>query len=128
LAYGSRVNYRSTDARSYLEYWTDRIGRLLDAAVRDIKLVPDQQRVDVPFHEFMADDVAMVEEIYQVAGLPLTETARAQIDAHMRTHQRGRFGQVVYDLRSDFGADPADIRGRFTTYFDAFPRVQVEVR
>jgi hypothetical protein len=99
----------------------------LGAAVRDVGAVPEQQRVDVPFHDFMADDVAMVERIYDVAGLPMTPAARAEIDAHMATHTRGRFGQVVYDLRADFGADPAEVRDRFTFYFDAFPRVRVEV-
>jgi sulfotransferase family protein len=127
LAYGSRMNYRSTDPTEYLDYWTDRIGRLLDAAVRDTPLIPDSQRIDVPFHEFMADDVAMVGRIYEVARLPMTDEARGQMEAHMATHTRGRFGQVVYDLRADFGAEPADVRARFTEYFEAFPRVQVEV-
>jgi hypothetical protein len=127
LAYGSRMNYRSTDPSAYLDYWTDRMGRLLDAAVRDVALVLGEQRIDVPFHEFMADDVAMVERIYQVSRLPMTDEARAQIDAQMATHPRDKFGRVVYDLRADFGAEPADIRQRFTAYFDAFPRVRVEV-
>jgi hypothetical protein len=128
MAYGSRMSYRSTDPVAYLEYWTDRIGRLLDAAVRDAPLIPEDRRIDVPFHEFMADDVAMVERIYEVAGLPMTDAARQQMDDHMASHTRGRFGQVVYDLRADFGADPADVRARFSEYFEAFPRVRVEVR
>jgi hypothetical protein len=127
MAYGSRMSYRSTDPTAYLDYWTDRIGRLLDAAVRDTPLIPGQQRIDVPFHEFMADDVAMVERIYEVARLPMNATARQQMRDHMATHARGRFGQVIYDLRSDFGAEPADVRARFSEYFEAFPRVQVEV-
>ena len=127
MAYGSRMSYRSTDPTAYLDYWTDRIGRLLDAAVRDTPLIPGQQRIDVPFHEFMADDVAMVERIYEVARLPMNATARQQMQDHMATHARGRFGQVIYDLRSDFGAEPADVRARFSEYFEAFPRVQVEV-
>jgi hypothetical protein len=69
----------------------------------------------------------MVGRIYEVARLPMTDEAREQMEAHMATHTRGRFGQVVYDLRADFGAEPADVRARFTEYFEAFPRVQVEV-
>lgn len=128
LAYGSRMNYQSTNPGWYLDYWTDRIGRMLDAATHDVDLIPQAQRIDVPFHEFMADDVAMVERIYEVAGLPMTDEAHAQIDSHLGTHQRGRFGQVHYDLRIDFGIDPETVRQRFTKYFEAFPRVKVEVR
>jgi hypothetical protein len=127
LAYGARMNYRNADPGFYLEYWTDRMERLLRAAVRDVGVVPDAQRIDVPFHEFMADDVAMVERIYDVAGLPMTEPARTQIDEHMAAHPRGRFGQVLYDLRADFGADPIAVRDRFGFYFESFPRVQIEV-
>ncbi|MGH8982958.1 MAG: sulfotransferase family protein [Acidimicrobiia bacterium] len=127
LAYGARMNYRNADPAFYLEYWTDRIERLLGTAVRDVEDIPEAQRIDVPFHEFMADDVAMVERIYEVAGLPMTSSARAEIDEHMAAHPRGRFGQVVYDLRADFGVDPAEVRDRFGFYFDAFPRVRVGV-
>jgi len=73
----------------------------------------------------MADDVRMVERIYQVAGLAMTETARAQLDAFMADNPRGKLGRVVYDLRGDFGLDPAEIRRRFGFYFERFP-VRVE--
>ncbi|WP_336883142.1 hypothetical protein [Rhodococcus globerulus] len=46
--------------------------------------------------------------------------------AYMAGHKRGSGGQVVYDLRADFGRDPAELRTRFANYFDAFP-VKVEV-
>jgi hypothetical protein len=126
LCYGARVQRRDIDAAFYLEHWTDRIERLLRASVRDLYLIPDGQRIDVPFHEFMADDVAMVERIYKVAGMPMTPEANAQIDAHMATHQRDRYGRVAYDLRADFSADPADVRKHFDFYFDTFD-VPIEV-
>ena len=53
--------------------------------------------------------------------------ASAEIRAQLASHQRGRFGRVVYDLRADFGAEPDDIRAPFDFYFDRFP-VEVEVR
>ncbi|NND67918.1 MAG: sulfotransferase, partial [Halioglobus sp.] len=42
-------------------------------------------------------------------------------------HPRGKHGQVVYDLRGDFGVEPDVLRKRFDFYFERFP-VQVEVR
>jgi len=71
--------------------------------------------------------VAMVERIYEVAGLPMTPEARAAIDTHLATHVRGRDGQVVYDVRRDFGAEPEALRAPFGFYLDRFA-VQEEVR
>jgi hypothetical protein len=69
----------------------------------------------------------MVERIYEVAGLPMTNAARAQMDAYMAAHPRGKDGQVVYDVRKDFGADPAALREAFDFYVDRFP-VRIEVK
>ena len=126
-AYSSRQNYHHTDPQWYLEYWHDRIRRLLEASVRDREMLPSDRTIDVLFHEFMADDVGMVEKIYEVAGLPMTNEARQQIDAYMTAHPRGKDGQVVYDLREDFGADPAELRSAFDFYCERFP-VRLDVK
>ena len=127
LSYGSRMNYKSTDPGWYLDYWTDRMRRLLEASVRDRELLPPDRTIDVLFHEFMADDVAMVERIYEVAKLPMTPEARAQIVAHNESHQRGKHGQVVYDVREDFGVEPTSVREGFGFYLDRFDiRLEVE--
>jgi hypothetical protein len=127
LTYGARMNYTSPRPEWYLEYWTDRIRRLLEASVRDRHLLPADRTIDVLFHEFMADDVAMVERIYEVARLPMTAEARAQIHAYMAAHPRGKEGQVVYDLRKDFDADPKAVRAPFDFYLNEFDvRLEVE--
>ena len=43
------------------------------------------------------------------------------------TEVHGKEGQVVYDLRKDFGAEPAALREAYRFYFDAFD-VKIEVR
>ncbi len=121
LTYGARMSYRSTRPEWYLAYWADRIEQLLDASVRDRPLVPEERSTDVFFHEFMADELGTVERIYEVAGYPLAPEARAAITAYLDGHERGRDGQVVYDLRRDFGADPAELRAPFGFYLDRFP-------
>jgi len=125
LAYGDRVRRKRVDLAELAEYWIDRVERLLRACVRDRDAVPAQQSVDVLFHEFMADDVGMVERIYARAGLAMTGDARAELDAYRAENPRGKHGQVVYDLRADFGLEPADVRKRFDFYFERFP-VRVE--
>ncbi len=127
LAYGQRINRKRVDLPALLAYWTDRVAHLLEACSRDRSQVPAERSIDVLFHEFMADDLAMVEQIYQRAGLTMTDQARAELQAFLDAHPRGKHGRIVYDLRADFGADPAGLRERFDFYFRQFP-VQVEVK
>jgi len=82
--------------------------------------VAEDRSVDVLFHEFMADEMGTVERIYEAAGWALTDEARAAITAYLAGHERGRDGQVVYDVRADFGADPAQLREPFGFYLDRF--------
>ena len=45
----------------------------------------------------------------------------------MAAHPRGKAGQIVYDLRKDFDADPAELRAAFDFYRERFPiRLDVE--
>ncbi len=127
LAYGQRLNRDRVELQALIDYWSDRVVRLLEACVRDRDVLPPAQSIDVLFHEFMADDMAMVERIYARAGLELTAAARAELERFLAAHPRGKHGQVVYDLRGDFGVEPAALRERFGFYFDRFP-VQVEVQ
>ena len=91
-----------------------------NAGLRDHHLLPDERTIDVRFDEFMADDVAMVERIYEVADQPFTPDVRAAMDAFMVDHPRGRHGGVLYDLEGDFGVDPAPIRRNMREYTDRF--------
>ena len=34
---------------------------------------------------------------------------------------------MLYDLRGDFGLEPAVLRERFAFYFEAFPQIATEV-
>jgi hypothetical protein len=126
LAYADRIRRHTIEPEALAAYWVDRVERLLRACVRDRASFPPDRSIDVVFHEFMADDVAMVERIYGRAGIEMTATARAQLDQYMVEHPRGKHGQVSYDLRGQFGLDPSDVRERFAFYFDRFP-VRAEV-
>jgi hypothetical protein len=116
---------RELDLPGLAAYWIDRVERLLRACVRDRAKLPAERSLDVPFHEFMADDVGTVGRIYEQAGLELTGHARRELDAFMAENPRGKHGQLVYDLERDFGLDPAEVRKRFDFYFERFP-VRVE--
>jgi hypothetical protein len=120
-AYGDRMRRPAIEPEVLAEYWVDRVDRLLRACVRDRELLPADRTIDVLFHEFMADDVGMVERIYERNGLAMTPESRTQLDNFMVANPRGKHGRVEYDLRGDFGLDPADVRERFVYYFERFP-------
>ena len=120
MTYSARVSYKTPRPDFYLEYWSDRVHRLLEASVRDRHLLPSERTADVLFHDLMSDDVGTVERIHETAGLETTNEARSQIAAYIAAHPRGKDGQVVYDLRKDFDADPGEVRAPFDFYLDRF--------
>jgi hypothetical protein len=127
LTYGARTAYRTPRPDWYVDYWTDRIGRLLDASLRDRHLLPHDRTVDVFFHEYMADEMGTLQRVYDCAGIELTDDARTEIAAYQADHPRGKEGRVVYDLRGDFSVTPEEVRSRFAAYLDHFP-VRIEVQ
>ena len=123
LAFGDRMRRPKIEPEALAEYWVDRVDRLLRACVRDRDLLPADRTIDVLFHEFMADDVAMVERIYERNNRPMTPAVRADLDAFMADNPRGKHGRIAYDLRGQFGLDPEAVRARFGYYFERFPVV-----
>jgi hypothetical protein len=121
MTYAARVSYRTPEPDFYLSYWTGRIRRLLQSSLRDSPAVPAQKRADVLFHMFMADELATVERIYETAALTMTDTARAQMVKYLSDHPRDKEGQMIYDLRTDFGVEPDEVRSHFGFYQDVWP-------
>jgi hypothetical protein len=124
--YGARTAYRTTRPEWYRDYWTERIGALLDTSLRDRHLLAEDRTVDVYFDQYMADEFGTVERVYDCAGIALTDQARSEISGYRDAHPRGGEGRVAYDLRRHFGVTPEEVRARFGAYLDAFP-VRIEV-
>ncbi len=119
ISYTARLSHERVDPPYIGGYWADRIERMLRACVDDREALPADQSIDVPFDEFMADDVAMVERIYDLAGQPMTDRARGAMHAFMDDHPRGKFGGIIYDL-GDFGLDRDERRRALRFYIDRF--------
>ena len=119
ITYTARLSHERVDPRFIGGYWADRIERMLRSCADERDVLPAGQSIDVPFDEFMADDVAMVDRIYELAGQPMTDRARAAMQAFMDEHPRGKFGGIRYDL-ADFGLDPTERRQALRFYTDRF--------
>jgi hypothetical protein len=120
LAYGDRIRRHAIEPEELAGYWIDRVEQLLRACVRDRDLVPAAQSMDVRFHEFVPNDLATVAELYELAGVEMTDAARRQLEGYVAANPRGKHGQIAYDLAGDFGVDPAEVRTRFDFYLDRF--------
>ena len=119
LAYTARVSIRPERLGAVARYWVDRIEQMFRAFAAGRDLVGADQSMDVRFDEFMADDVAIVARIYELADQPFTPGVKARMDAFMAEHPRGKHGRVRYDLAA-LGCDPDERRRTLQFYADRF--------
>jgi len=119
ITYTSRLQLNSVDPVALGHSWMHRLQTMLGSAVADRDLLAADQSMDVRFDDFMADDRGTVAAIYELAGQPLDDRARAGHTAYLASHQRDRFGGLVYDL-ADFDIDPIECRAGFAEYIDRF--------
>jgi hypothetical protein len=119
LAYSERLTRDRVDVEGIGHYWADRLELMLGGCVDERDVLPADRTIDVHFDEFMADDVAMVARVYDLAGQPFDQPARSAMQRFMAEHPRGKFGTIEYDL-GQFGLDPLERRRALTFYTERF--------
>jgi hypothetical protein len=119
VTYGARMSVAHPDPHAYGAYWADRLERMLTACVHDREALPAARSVDVQFGDFMADEDGTVARIYDLAGQPLTDDARAAMTRFLTAHPRGRHGAVAYDI-TQFGLEGRERRDALRFYTDRF--------
>ncbi len=119
LAYSSRLSRDRVDVEGIGRYWADRLESMLRRCAEEHDYLPAGQTIDVHFDAFMADDLAMVARVYELAGRPLDDTARSAMTRFMADHPRGKFGAVEYDLAA-FGLDYGALRRQMDFYTKRF--------
>ena len=120
IAYGDRMRRTSIDPGTLVEYWSDRVHRLLSAGVRDRDLVPAERSIDIGFHDLNGNEMLLLEQLYAKGGIDLTPKARKAFDQYLHGNPRGKHGRIRYDLQGNFGITPQELRSRFDFYFDRF--------
>lgn len=119
IAYGMRMSRDRVDLAAVGELWADITEQMLRSCLRDRAAVPADRSLDVLFHDYMRDDLAVVGSIYDLAGQLLGRESTAAIETYVEAHPRGRFGRVDYRL-ADFGLHAEELRERFAFYVDHF--------
>jgi len=120
MAYSDRLRRNSIEPDWLLDYWSDRVHRLLSACVRDRDLVPAERSIDIAFHELNGNEMALLDELYRRGGVELTPKVRGRFQRYLEGNPRGKHGRIRYDLQRHFGMSPDELRGRFGFYFDRF--------
>jgi hypothetical protein len=109
------------DRAEVAEDWN---GRLLKAitrtmAVRDSGDYPDATFYDMFFQDFVADQFAVVSDIYAALGLPMTDEAATRMKAFIDDNPKGKHGLHLY-TPEEYGIDPAAVRRDFSAYIDRY--------
>jgi hypothetical protein len=119
LTYSARMHCYPVPVEDIAATWIDRLELMLNALIRDREVLPPQRSVDVRFDDFMADEIGVAAGIYELAGEPLTDEARATMGNYLAGHQRGRLGRVATSAEM-FGLDEHDVAARFAPYVERF--------
>jgi hypothetical protein len=119
IAYTSRMAVERIDPVAIGSYWSSRVEDLFRACTDDRELLPTDQSIDVPFDRLMADDIAVVEQIYAVADQPFTSATRTAMEEFMAGHPRGRHGTVTYQPEV-LGIDRAERYEALAFYTERF--------
>jgi len=120
VAYCDRIRRDPVDPPGLARHWVDRIERLLRACVAQRDAWPAAQSQDVLFHDYMADQEAVMRQVYDMAGLELTPEVEAQLLSYLDENPRNKHGKVIYDFEKDFEIDEGELRKRFAFYYDRF--------
>jgi hypothetical protein len=119
MTYTMRMSVDQVNVNTVAEYWITRIDEMLSACMRDHDRLPVDRTIDVRFDEFMADDLAMVQRVWDVAGYSPSEESKKAVAQYMAGHERGRLGRIEYHAE-DLGLDKDDLRRRFAPYVERF--------
>ena len=120
VSYSARTSLSPVDPVAISNYWADRLDDMLNAAMRDRALLGGpESSLDIRFDEFMEDDLGIIERIYALADQPFDDSARSAMQSYIDTHERDRFGKVIYDA-DQIGIDVPTRRDQMRAYSERF--------
>lgn len=120
MAYSDRLRRTSIDPQWLLNYWSDRVHRLLSACVRDRDLVAAERSIDINFHQLNGNEMSLLERLYQCADVDLPPKVQRRFQLYLDGNPRGKHGRIRYELERHFDTSADELRGRFGFYFDKF--------
>jgi hypothetical protein len=101
--------------------WNARLTAKLQQAVtiRAAKEYPQAVFYDMKFADFVRDQFAVVQQIYEAFDLPLSDEAAARMKWFIADNPQGKHGIHRYEAH-EYGIDPAVVRAQFRPYIERF--------
>jgi hypothetical protein len=101
--------------------WTPRLERALrrTLSIRASQEFPEAVFYDMFFTDFVADQFATIEGIYDALGLEMTDAAAQAMRAFIADNPKGKHGLHTY-TPEEYGLVPAEIRERMSDYIEHF--------
>ena len=99
--------------------WTARLKRVIDhaMAVRAGGSYPDAIFYDMHFPDFVADQFAVISDIYDALDLPMTDEGAARMKAFIADNPKGKHGVHLY-TPEEYGIDPEVVRRDLKAYIE----------
>ncbi len=115
------VGSDSVDPHEVAADWTPRLHRVLmnGIRVRQAREYPDAVFYDVLFTDFVQDQFAVVEAIYDAFGLPMSDEGARAMRAFIDDNPPGKHGVHRYQS-DDYGLVPDRVRADFAEYIEHF--------
>lgn len=109
------------DRLEVAEDWNPRLKRALEhaIAVRSARAYPQAVFYDMKFSEFIRDQFAVVEKIYDAFNLPMTGEAAAKMKWFIADNPQGKHGIHRYSPE-EYGIKPDVVRRDFRPYIERF--------
>jgi len=103
------------------EDWNARLTAKLQSAIaiRAAKDYPQAVFYDMKFSEFVRDQFAVVQQIYEAFGLPMSDEAAARMKWFIADNPQGKHGIHRYEAH-EYGIDPAVVHAQFRPYMERF--------
>jgi hypothetical protein len=114
-----RVGSDDVDPVEVADDWIARLRRVLlrGIEIRQARDYPDAIFYDMYFPDFISDQFAQVEKIYEAFDLPMSGAGADQMRTFIDDNPPGKHGIHRYSPE-EFGVDPATVRSEFQSYID----------
>ena len=120
ICYSGRIGRKDVKPKEIFNYWAGRLENWLRVCVAEAPKLPQEQTIHIRFDDFMANDMATIDKIYSMADHPLTPAVAGNMQQYIADNPRGKHGQILYNVKQDFGVDPEELYERYKFYTDYF--------
>jgi hypothetical protein len=120
-AHVRRMTSDDVDPLEIAEDWTGRLERVVTRTLelRAANEYPGATFYDMYFTDFVADQFAVIEDIYRALGLEMTDEGARAMREFIADNPRGKHGLHTY-TPEEYGLVPEAVRERFSAYIDTF--------